>query len=129
MARKIANELQPVYKQLRSEGYEVYTYTSQSNKNEEIHSLYWFENGRVLNIQPSSWYNARYARNCFNLSVSYIPSQENGTGCGLSTSDIGTPAEELLLFRNKPTWVRGATNYKSMEHFLQLEKVLKFHKI
>ena len=79
--RTIAEELKPIYEQLKKEGYEIYTYTCNSNKNNEITSLYWYENNRVLNIQPSTWYNFQYNRDCFNIGVSYIPTRENGSGC------------------------------------------------
>jgi hypothetical protein len=120
-------ELMPILNQLQAEGYDVYTY--QNNKN-ELTSLYWFENGRILNIQSSTWRDARYARDRFNLGVSYIPSREHGSGCGLSDEyETGTPASELLRFRKSPTWVRGITNYKSMQDFLKRETVLKFSKL
>lgn len=125
----ISKELEPVLKQLQSEGYEVYTYSVSYEPEREINSLYWFENGRILNIQPSSWRNERYARDRFNIGVSYIPSTQNGSGCGLSNDDCGTSAENLLSYRKSPTWVNGVRNYSSMENFLKKENVLKFYKI
>jgi hypothetical protein len=127
--RKIAEELKPIYEQLKNEGFEVYSYTCESNKDNEITSFYWYENGRVLNIQPSTWYNSRYNRDCFHISVSYIPSTQNGSGCGLSESNWGIMAEDLLNHRNIPTWVNRIENYKSMDDFLKRETILKFHKV
>jgi hypothetical protein len=127
--RKISPELKPVLEQLQAEGFKVYTYNCNSNKDKEINSLYWYENGRVLNIQPNSWRDEKYARDRFNLSVSYIPSCENGSGCGLSLFDTGDTANDVLSFRERPTWVRGVENYKSMEHFLKRETILEFYEI
>lgn len=127
---KISEELKPVLKQLQNEGFEVYTYSVSYEPEREINSLYWFENGRILNIQPSSWRHERYARDRFNIGVSYVPSRKNGTGCGLSAEDCGTPAENLLKYRKYPTWVNGSPNYDSMEKFLKRESnVLEFYKI
>ena len=91
----------------------------------EINSLFWFENGRVLNIQPSSWRNNRYARDRFNIGVSYVPSQKNGSGCRLSNDDI---ADDLLKYRTAPTWVRGVTNYKNIAQLIKRDYPLVFHK-
>jgi len=127
---KISEELKPVLKQLQDEGFKVYTYSVSYEPEREINSLYWFENGRILNIQPSSWRHERYARDRFNIGVSYIPSRENGSGCGLSDDDCGTSAENLLKYRKSPTWVRGIINYESMENFLKRESnTLKFYEI
>ena len=121
----ISPELLPVLQQLQQEGFDVYAYETDWYGG-EINSLYWFENGRVLNIQPSSWRNQRYARDRFNIGVSYVPSRENGSGCGLSGDNTGTPAADLLRYRKHPTWVKGATNYRDMQHFLKRD--LKFRK-
>jgi len=129
MVRTITPELQEVYEQLKNEGFEVYTYTCESNKNEEITSLYWFENGRVLDIQPSSWYNKKYNSDCFNLSVAYFPSRENGSGYLLSPSDWGMMAKDLLKYRKNRALV-NSINYTSMENFLKHQgKILRFHKV
>jgi len=129
----LCDDLMPVLKQLQSEGLEVYSYTSMDmrQRGTATKSLYWFENGCVLNIQPDEfgWY--------YNLGVSYIPSSANGSGCRLTHADgygyhpEGVRADEVLKFRNAATWVRGAQNYKSMEHFLkeQSKFVLKFAKL
>ena len=83
--------------------------------------LFWFENGRVLNIQPSD----SYVVWGYRIGVSYIPSRENGSGCDLSGYE-GVRPEYLLTFRNAQTWVRGAKNYKSMTHFLEKNTILKW---
>ena len=78
----ITEELIPVYKQLKSEGHKVYSYhTHYTNLvgGGEIHSLYWYENGRILDIQPSTWRN-KYNRDCYHLSTAYIPNGETGSG-------------------------------------------------
>ena len=132
MNRQIAEALKPVYDQLVSEGFDVYTYTCESNKNNPIDSLYWYENGRVLNIQASQWYNKNYNPDCFFLYTSYIPSSDNGSGCRLTNDDNnnwGFSAANLLELRKYPTWVRGIKNYSSMDHFLSGEKILHFHKV
>ena len=77
----LCDELMPVLNQLHSDGATVYTFEPLSGN--EYTSLFWFENGRVLNIQPNTWRNERYNRDCFNIGVCYIPSSENGSGCGL----------------------------------------------
>jgi hypothetical protein len=126
MQTKIAIELQPVYNQLVSEGFEVYTY---DNHTDEISSLYWYENGRVLDIQPSIWRRS-YNPDLYNLGVSYIPSSSTGSGCRLSPENgMGTAAEDLLKYRHEATWVRDAKHYTSMVHFLKGEKVLNFYQI
>ena len=122
----ISAELKPVLDQLHSEGIEVYTYMTDSD---EVNSLFWFENGRVLNIQPSLWRNERYARDSFNIGVSYVPSHKNGSGCGLSNDDCGTSAEDLLSYRKNPTWVHGSLNYGSMEYYLKKQIVLEYYEI
>lgn len=124
----ISEELRPVLEQLVSEGYEVWTYTPSYG---EINSLFWYENGRVLNIQPNSWRNDRYARDRFDLGVSYKPSHENGSGCGLTQDihDTGTPAAELLQHRTRPTWVRGIENYSSIEAKIKDTRPLDFWRI
>ena len=114
---KLCPELMPVLRQLQAEGYEVYTYKPLCGN--EYHSLFWFEAGRVLNIQPNTWRNERYARDVFDIGVSYIPSRENGSGCGLSSDDCGTSASELLKYRHNQTWVRGVKNYRDMAHYLK----------
>ena len=129
---KVAAELKPVYDQLKKDGIRVYSYThSRSTDDDEITSLYWHDGTRVMNIQPSTWRNSRYNRDCFQIGVSYYPSTKNGSGCGLSheVHDAGTPASELLKFRNAPTWVSGITNYKNMEAYLKRETVLKFFEV
>ncbi len=128
MTTKLCPELMPVLRQLQREGFEVYTYTCSSCPKHEYASLYWFEGGRVLNIQPNISRNERYWRDVFNIGVSYIPSQHNGSGCGLSPRD-GIPADELLKHRHKPTWVSGVMNYASMQSFLRNEKVLDFFRL
>lgn len=126
--RTLAPELQEIYNTLTREGHEVYTYTFSSMGNEEILCLCWFENGRVLNIQQSTWYNAHYARDLFTLNNDYIPSRENGTGCRLSPENtMGTPPADLLSYRHTPTWVQNAKQYHDMAHFLRLNK--HYHKI
>lgn len=129
MKYTISTELLPVLQQLQKEGFEVYAYETDRYQG-EINSLYWFENGRVLNIQPNEWRRERYSRDRFDIGVSYIPSSQNGSGCGLSREyyDTGTPAAELLKFRTYPTWVKGAVNYRNIDHYLKRENVLKFRK-
>lgn len=127
MKYQLSPELMPVLNQLQAEGREVYAYETD-NYGGEINSLYWYENGRVLNIQPNSWRNQRYARNRFNIGVSYRPSHENGSGCGLNDDDTGTGAESLLEHRAKPTWVKGAMNYRSIEQFIENDRPLVFRK-
>lgn len=127
--KQIAPELIPVLKKLQEEGLKVYTYTC--DRLNEIHSLYWFENGRVLNIQPNTWRN-KYSPDRYDIGVSYIPSHINGSGCSLNynNNDLGCSTSELLSFRNLPTWVRGVTNYKSMDEFLKKQVgVLKFYEL
>ena len=126
--QNVSEELLPVAKQLQAEGFTLYTYNVEFAPHTEINSIYWFENGRVLNIQPSSWRNTRYNRDCFNLSVSYIPSHKHGSGCGLSPDGWGTSADSILNFRKYPTWVNGIWNYKDMEHFVKLAG-LEFYEI
>lgn len=128
MTRTLAPELQEIYNTLTNEGHEVYTYTFTSMDAEEILCLCWFENGRVLNIQQSTWYNARYARDLFTLSNDYVPTRENGSGCRLSPEDtMGTHPADLLTYRHTPTWVHTAKQYRDMPHFLKLNK--HYHKI
>lgn len=115
---KLHTDLQPVFQQLRNEGKEVYTYTPSIG---EVKSLFWFENGRVLNIQPDTMRG-------FNLSVSYVPSVQNGSGCQLS-EDYGMRAEDVLKFRNAATWVSGVTHYKNMAQFLKGQTVLKWFEL
>jgi len=129
---KIASELIPVIKQLQSEGFKVYSYNTFSEPSREIDSLFWFENGRVLNIQPNTWRNKNYCPDRYDLSVSYIPSRENGSGCGLTRdgyNNTGVSCAEVLNFRNVTTWIHGAQNYKSMDEYLKRETVLKFFEI
>lgn len=127
---KLCDELMPVLRQLQSEGFDVYTYTTQYNPPKEYHSLYWFEDGRLLNIQPSTWRNERYNRDLFFIGVSYIPSQQNGSGCSLmGDNDWGLSACDLLKYRREPTWVRGVKNYRDMSDFLKRETILKFCKL
>ena len=123
--RKVAEELMPVLKQLQSEGIKVYSYNYDSLKNEEITGLFWYENGRMLNIQGSSWRNFRYARDRFELGVSYIPSRENGSGCGLSPHECGVCACDILKYRKYPTWVKRIENFKSIDHFLKTRPEFK----
>lgn len=129
--QNIAPELKPIALQLQAEGYTLYTYTCESKENKnEINSFWWFENGRVLQIQPNSWYNQRYNRDCFNLSVSYIPSHQNGSSCGLSNdNNEGVTADKLLSFRKYPTWVKGSVNYTSIEDYLRKQTVLTWYEI
>jgi hypothetical protein len=123
---KIAPELKPVLEVLLNEGREVYTY-SQGVDHGEITSLFWYENCRVLVIQPSSWRNYNYARDRFSLGVCYCPSSQNGSGCGLSPEDTqGTPAQDLLNYRDVTTWVRGITNYRSMSDYLTHNTILEY---
>lgn len=125
---EISVELRPVLHQLISEGYEVYTYTPSYG---EINSLFWYENGRVLNIQPNSWRNDRYARDRFDLGVSYRPSTKNGSGCGLTQDihDTGTPAAELLQHRTRRAWVHGIENYTGMDEYIKDHRPLDYWKI
>lgn len=113
MKNKLCPQLMPVLHQLQREGFTVYTY--QNNKR-ELESLFWYENGRVLNIQADMWRSPVFP-DSFNLSVSYVPSERNGSGCRLSDDD-GVRAGDALKYRNSYTWVRGAVNYKSMQQFL-----------
>lgn len=122
--RKVAIELMPVLNQLQSEGFKVYSYDYKVSAGEEITGLFWYENGRVLDIQGNSWRHARYARDRFNLSTEYFPSSSNGSGCCLSiqadgSNDTGVNASDALNFRNNRTWVKGYTNYPSMESYLK----------
>jgi len=122
--RKVAPELMPVLNQLQKEGYTVYSYDYSSCNGQEITGLFWYENGRVLDIQGNSWRNARYARDRFNLSTEYFPSRTNGSGCCLSiqadgSNDTGVNASDVLNFRNNRTWVNGYTDYSSMESYLK----------
>ena len=115
----VSPELMPVLEQLIDEGYTVYTYVSATGRGEaELNSLYWYENGRVLDIQPNTWRN-RYERDRYNLSVSYKPSRENGSGCRLAGEDTGSAAADLLKFRQYPTWVhrkhKDPENYKGID--------------
>lgn len=126
---KLCNELMPVLHQLQSQGATVYTYTPIDDR--EYHSLFWLENGRVLNIQPNTRRHYKFARDRFDLGVSYVPSIENGSGCGLTQDryDTGTPAAELLSFRNRPTWVHGVQNYKSMAALIKDHRPLEFFEL
>lgn len=125
----ICPELKPVLDQLHAEGFDVYTYDSSSSP-DEITSLFWYENGRVMNIHPTHWRNSRYARDLFSLGVSYKPTTTNGSGCGLSPEDtMGTPAAELLKYRTLPTWVRGVANYDNIEQKIKDSRPLNFWKI
>ncbi len=104
---KLVKELQPVLDQLTREGYDVYSYEGRSLYGEQVYrSLFWYEGGRVLNIQCNSWYNAKCARERFDLNTSYIPSQRNGSGCGLTQEDHDTGVEpsEILNYRNRRTY-------------------------
>lgn len=120
---KLCPELMPILKQLQSEGYKVYTY--KPNEGGEYHSLFWFEGGRVLDIQPTQWRNARSNRDSFRIGTQYVPSAMNGSGCLLSAHDNPTPADSLLGYRREPTWVSGVQNYKSMEHYLKSGFMMK----
>src|SRR5574338_1452521 len=104
----IKDDLVPVVMALQAEGIEVYTYTCMSNRGQPVNSLYWYDNKnhRVLNIQPNYFGG-------YNLSVSYVPSYLNGSGCGLSSRD-GIDADSILQYRDYPTWVKGIQNYKDM---------------
>jgi hypothetical protein len=124
---QVSKELLPILQQLIDEGYTVYSYAPYYG--DEINSLYWYEGERVLNIQPSTWRNARYARDRFEIGVSYKPSYENGCGCGLSPHEDGTIAADLLRYRFKPTWVRGVKNYDSIKQNIRDNAPLEFHKL
>lgn len=127
---KIAPELKEVLRQLISEGKEVYSYTQGCERRGEITSLFWWEGNRMLDIQPSSWYHSEYARDRFNLGVDYVPDRHTGSGCRLSPEKgMGTPASELLKYRNKPTWVRGAKHWKSLEDWLKHQTVLDWFQV
>jgi hypothetical protein len=126
---KIAPELKPILDQLHKEGHKVYTYESDWHGG-EINSLFWFEGGRVLNIQPTTWFNHKHLRDVYRLGVCYIPSRKNGSGCGLSPEDgFGTSASEILKYRNALTWVRGVKNYPSMEAYLKKQTILKYFEV
>ena len=115
---KLNNNLMPLLKRLKQEGYAVYTYTSQSlqQRNEEYNSLYWYENGRVLNVQKDYFGG-------YNLGVSYVPVAKsgNGNGCRLSP-DYGVHPDEILKYRKEVTWVKGVTNYRDIKQFIKKEK-------
>ena len=130
MEHKLSPELMPVLTQLQSEGLDVYAYETDSYAG-EINSLFWFENGRVLNIQPTTWRRSKYNRDCFTIGVSYVPSQGNGSGCGLvdqKDEGMGLSAADLLKYRKVSTWVRGVTNYQNIEQFIKRDRPLVFHK-
>ncbi|MBF9645477.1 hypothetical protein IAI43_12135, partial [Streptococcus pseudopneumoniae] len=59
MIKEVTEDLKPIFEQLKAEGYKVYSYETHYNPNDEIDSLYWFENGRVLSVQPNTWRNIR----------------------------------------------------------------------
>lgn len=123
--RKVCNELMPVLEQLLNEGHGVYSYDYGICANDEITGLFWYEGGRVLDIQGSTWRNEKYNRDCFTIGVCYVPSHENGSGCGLIDNSWGISAEDLLKYRHEKTWVKGITNYKHMGEFLRYNKQFK----
>lgn len=109
---EINEELLPIVRQLLNEGYRLYTFLNYLRK--PSNCFFWFENGRVLNIQPS-WHGL----DLYHLGVSYVPGRGVGTGCGILPTDDPIPAAELLQYRQNRTWVRDAVEYASMEHFLK----------
>lgn len=115
-----------VVKKLQSEGFELWTFETDRNK---ILSFYWYENGRVLNINPDTVLRGY----CWNFGTSYYPSIKNGTGCALTDRthhgywDEWITLEHFEKLRKIATWVRNIKNYSSMEDFLKNQKILKWY--
>lgn len=126
MIYKISPELLPVLSQLQDEGFEVYAYTDDRYSG-EINSLFWYENGRVLDVQPNQW-RSRSNRDHFDIGVEYVPSSANGSGSRLSNDDTGVRAEDLLKYRKRSTWNFGYRNFKSMADFIKAHRPLTYRK-
>jgi hypothetical protein len=116
MEKKINPDLMPALEVLHAEGLEVYAYDGGYNG---FNNLFWFQDGRVLNIQ-SKGYPGWYV-----LSVSYKPSIKMGSGCALADGS----ASALTWKRSNPTWVTGITNYTSIEGKIKDSKPLRFYKL
>lgn len=111
----------PVYEQLKQEGYDIYTFDSKYYPRKAITSVYWYENGRILDIQRGEF-------SAYKLYTAYIPTEINGSGCKLA---VNSDPLNLLQYRNipLPDWIRGVRNYKSGPHFISKQVVLEWFEI